>query len=340
MRIGPAERCAVAAILFGASAPAASTIAGDVNPFVLAGLLYIGAALAVLPATILRPPTRHALRLGAPRLAIAVSAGGAIAPVLLAAGLARTPAATASLLLNVELVATVVLAGVLFHEHIGRRVTTGAAIVLTGSVVLAWSGAPALRVGAVFVVAACLCWAIDNCVTATIDQLASHHITTTKGLVAGTVNLTVGLALGGPSGLRVVGLAFVMGGLGYGLSITLWVSGAKELGAARGQLIFAVAPFVGAVIAWVVLGDPVTAAQVVASVLAGIGVLSVLNSGHLHQHRHADVEHDHTHRHDDEHHDHRHDEAVAASHSHRHVHAAMAHAHPHLPDVHHRHDHR
>jgi drug/metabolite transporter (DMT)-like permease len=337
--IGPVPRCVAAAILFGASAPAASTIAGDLNPFALAGLLYVGAAIAVLPATIARPPARHALRLGAPRLAVAVIVGGAIAPVLLAAGLARTPAATVSLLLNAELVATVVLAGVLFREHIGRRVGTGAALVLTGSVVLAWSGTPTLQVGALFVIGACLCWAIDNCVTATMDQLAPHHITTAKGVVAGTANLAIGLVLGGLPPTRAALLALAIGSLGYGLSITLWVSGAKELGAARGQLIFAVAPFVGAVIAWVVLGDPVTGAQVVASVLAAVGVLSVMNSGHLHEHRHAEVDHDHAHRHDDDHHDHGHDVAPAASHGHRHRHAAMAHAHPHLPDVHHRHDH-
>jgi drug/metabolite transporter (DMT)-like permease len=337
--VGPVQRCIAAAVLFGASAPAASVIAGDMNAFALAGLLYVGAAAAVLPATFVRPPTGHGLRRGANRLAVAVIVGGAVAPVLLAAGLARTPAATASLLLNVELVATVVLAGPLFREHIGRRVATGGLLVVTGSVVLAWAGAPTLRIGSLFVIGACLCWAVDNCVTASMDQLAPHHITTAKGIVAGSANLAIGLAVGGLPPVGATLGALVIGAVGYGLSITLWVSGVRELGAARGQLLFALAPFVGAVIAWTVLGDSVTTAQAFALVLAAVGVLAVLDSGHAHEHRHAEVDHDHEHRHSDAHHEHSHHQETAEPHRHRHRHLAMAHAHPHLPDVHHRHDH-
>src|SRR5205823_2478450 len=159
---------------------------GELNAFTLAGLLYLGAGLAVLPAAIRRPPDKHRLRRGGRQLAAAVVVGGAVAPVLLAAGLARTPAATASLLLNLELVATVVLAAVVFHEHIGRRVAAGTVLVVTGGVVLTWSAAPQLRLGAIFVAGACLCWAIDNCITASLDALAPHHITLAKGVVAGS----------------------------------------------------------------------------------------------------------------------------------------------------------
>jgi drug/metabolite transporter (DMT)-like permease len=331
-------RCLLAAVLFGASAPAASQLAGDVNAFALAGLLYLGAGLAVLPATILRPPERRALGIGGLRLSIAVIIGGAVAPVLLAAGLARTPAATASLLLNLELVATVILAAVVFHEHIGRRVASGTALVVTGGVVLTWSAAPQLRVGAFFVAGACLCWAVDNCITASLDELAPHHITMAKGVVAGSVNLAVGLLVARPPSLSQVVAALVIGALGYGLSITLWVTGARDLGAARGQLIFAVAPFVGAVIAWLVLGEPVTSTQLVALGLALLGVSAVLNSSHLHEHRHGAVEHDHEHEHDDSHHSHAHPDEVER-HVHSHRHCELIHAHPHVPDLHHRHEH-
>ncbi len=308
------------------------------NAFALAGLLYLGAGLAVLPSTIMRPPACRPLRRGGRRLGVAVVFGGAVAPVLLAAGLARTPAATASLLLNLELVATVLLAAVVFHEHIGRRVAAGTTLVVAGGVALTWTAAPELRLGVLFVAGACLCWAADNCITASLDELAPHHITMAKGVVAGSANLVLGLLVAtAPSPSQIVA-ALVIGAIGYGLSITLWVTGARDLGAARGQLIFAIAPFVGAVIAWVVLGDPVTTAQVAALILAIVGVSAVLHSSHFHEHHHVSMEHEHEHEHDGSHHEHDHPEAVE-HHLHPHRHRDLVHAHPHVPDLHHRHGH-
>jgi drug/metabolite transporter (DMT)-like permease len=332
-------RCLIAAVLFGASAPAASELAGHVDAFALGGLLYVGAALAVLPATVLHPPTARALRRGGRQLALAVLVGGGAGPVLLAAGLARTPAATASLLLNLELVATVLLAAIFFHEHIGSRVAGGTALVVAGGVVLAWSSTPELRLGALLIVSACVCWGVDNCVTASLDDLAPHHITMTKGVVAGVVNLTIGLLIARPPELGSVIAALIIGALGYGLSITLWVAGARDLGAARAQLIFATAPFVGAAIAWTVLGETITAAQIAAVVLAAVGVAAVLDSAHLHEHEHRPVEHDHEHDHDDLHHRHDHAESAAGRHHHLHRHEQLVHSHPHVPDLHHRHEH-
>jgi hypothetical protein len=159
-----------------------------------------------------------------------------------------------------------------------------------------------------------------------------------KGVVAGTANLALGLVIAAPPSLSQLLAALTIAAIGYGLSITLWVTGARDLGAARGQLIFAIAPFVGAVIAWVVLGDPVTTAQLVALALAVIGVGAVLNSSHLHEHHHVPVEHDHEHQHDGSHHDHVHPR-TAERHVHTHRHEELVHAHPHVPDLHHRHEH-
>jgi drug/metabolite transporter (DMT)-like permease len=270
---------------------------------------------------------------------VAVVLGGAVGPVLLAAGLSHAPAATASLLLNLELVFTTLLAFLIFREHIGRRVATGTALVVTAGVVLAWSGDADLRVGALLIAGACLCWAVDNCVTANLDELAPAHITFAKGLVAGGANLAIGFALGGSVGTWPVLGALVVGGFGFGISITLWVAGARDLGAARGQLVFATAPFVGAVVAWTVFADEVTAREVVSLLIAAVGVSFVLHSDHEHRHLHEAVEHDHEHRHDDEHHDHEHLDDDVIRHQHRHQHDALVHAHPHLPDLHHRHEH-
>jgi drug/metabolite transporter (DMT)-like permease len=332
-------RCSLAAILFGISAPAASRLAGHMGAFTLAGLLYLGAAIAVVPVIGRRLPSRPAVARSASRLGVAVVLGGAVGPVLLAAGLSHAPAATASLLLNLELVFTTLLAFLIFREHIGRRVATGTALVVTAGVVLGWSGNAELRVGALLIAGACLCWAVDNCVTANLDELAPAHITFAKGLVAGGANLAIGLAIGGSVGVWPVLGALVVGGFGFGVSITLWVAGARDLGAARGQLVFATAPFVGAIVAWTVFADDATAREVVSLLIAAVGVSFVLRSDHEHGHRHEAVEHDHEHRHDDEHHDHEHLDVDVIRHQHRHQHDALVHAHPHLPDLHHRHEH-
>jgi drug/metabolite transporter (DMT)-like permease len=332
-------RCSFAAILFGVSAPAASRLADHMGPFTLAGLLYLGAAIAVLPVIGRRLPSRPALTRSASRLSVAVVLGGAIGPVLLAAGLSHASAATASLLLNLELVFTTLLAYFIFREHIGPRLASGTALVVTAGLVLGWSTNADLRVGALFIAGACLCWAVDNCVTANLDELAPAHITFAKGLIAGGANLVIGLALGGAVGAWPALAALVLGGFGYGISITLWVAGARDLGAARGQLVFATAPFVGAIVAWTVFADQVTAREVVSLLIAAVGVSFVLHSDHEHDHRHDAVEHDHEHRHDDEHHDHGHPDDDVVRHQHRHQHDALVHVHPHLPDLHHRHEH-
>lgn len=334
-------RCLAAAMLFGASAPAASALAGDLPTLALAGLLYVGAAFAVLPTVARHRPTPAALRAGGRPLVLAVVFGGAIGPVLLVAGLERIPAATASLLLNFELVATVALAAFVFREHLGRRLLVAAGLVALAGVLLVWEPGAAIEVGGLLVVGACVAWGIDNSVTARIDQLSPEQITFTKGAVAGTANLVLAVATATAWQVeaRQVAAALLIGALGYGASITLWVKGAHDLGAARGQVIFATAPFVGALLSWTLLGESVTLVQALALPLAGIGVALSLRTGHEHAHGHAVVEHEHEHGHDDAHHDHPHTDEVHGRHAHRHRHDPLEHAHPHVPDLHHGHTH-
>lgn len=338
-RIG-AVRCLVAAVLFGASAPLASDLAGSLPAFTLAGLLYVGAAIAAAPAAVRRPPTIPALRAEWRPAAAAVVMGGAVGPVLLVAGLARTDPASASLLLNAELAATVVLAAVLFREHLGARMWIAAGLITAAGAVLTWQPGATLDVGALFVIAACVAWGFDNGVTAVIEQLSAEHVVMLKGVLAGGANLTIGLLVAGwgeTTSMADVLAALAIGAAGYGLSITLWVKGARDLGAARGQVIFSTAPFIGALIAWTLLGDDMTALQLIAALIAALGVAVSLRSDHEHDHRHHAAVHDHEHGHGDGHHDH--DDGVTRRHTHAHTHRSVAHTHPHLPDLHHRHDH-
>jgi drug/metabolite transporter (DMT)-like permease len=190
------------------------------------------------------------------------------------------------------------------------------------------------------VVGACACWAVDNSVTANLAELAPAHITFAKGVVAGSVNLAIGLVAGVPSGWPVLG-ALVVGAIGYGASITLWVSGARDLGAARGQLGFAGAPFVGAIVSWTVLGEAVAWRQVVALTVAAVGVALVLRSdtarappcGDVHDHEQCTAGRERPPSRP------RAPDRVRGRHRHEHVHVPEVH-HTHVPDLHHRHRHQ
>src|SRR4051794_31860887 len=198
------------------------------KPLVLAGLLYLGAALAVAPWWLARRPAVAALRRDWRPLATAVVFGGAVGPALLTAGLVHTPAATASLLLNMELVFTVIFAATLFREHLGRNMIDAALLVTVAGVLLVWGPGAAVTLDTLFIVGACACWGLDNSVTSRIDQISPQHVTFLKGIVAGSVNLVLGLAItgvGDVTGWSILG-ALVIGAFGYGASITLWVRGA------------------------------------------------------------------------------------------------------------------
>jgi drug/metabolite transporter (DMT)-like permease len=322
-------------VLFGAATPAIKLLVDDANAVALAGLLYLGAAVAVAPLA-RRAPRPHANGHQRSLLAIAVVLGGGLAPVLLVLALDRTPAATVSLLLNLELVATALIAWLFLHEQIGRRTAVGIAMVVSGGVILAGTAGADVAPGALLVVGACICWGIDNAITASLDSFSPVQITMAKGLVAGSVNLALGIALAGVPGLRVVLLALLIGALGYGASITLWITGARLVGAARGQVIFALAPFIGALLAWPVNSDEPTGALVVAFGVSLTGVLLVATSRHGHEHLHPLVVHTHPIDPTDPHHA---SGAIDVLDEQRHRHLALRHSHEHLPDIHHRHEH-
>ncbi|MFN0029566.1 MAG: DMT family transporter [Acidimicrobiales bacterium] len=355
----PVLRCLGAAMLFAASAPAASKLAGTVPSVTLAGLLYLGAGLGVAPF-VRRWRSGPARSSGAlvssewVALSVAVLAGGALGPVLLVAGLARTSAASASILLNLELAATVLFAWALFREHVGPVLGGSAMLITASGAVLAWAPGASLDAGALLVGGACLCWGLDNVVTARIERLSPAQVVVTKGLVAGGANVLLGVGLYGNDGVPGVGAvlaAVAIGTAGYGWSILLWVKGARDLGAARAQVCFSTAPFVGAGLAWVTFSEGPTVSQGVAMAVAAVGVLLSLASAHAHPHHHPPVRHVHEHRHPDAHHDdsaHHDPERSARSarsarsvrrHTHEHGHDEQRHEDPHVPDLHHRHDH-
>ena len=334
----------VSALLFGASTPASKLLLASLEPFQLAGLLYLGAALGMIPVVALqhRRDTRARLDvLNAARLSGAVLFGGVIGPVLLLIALRFTLSGSVSLLLNLEMAATAVLGVAFFREHLDRAGWFGVAGVVGAGALVAGNGGWPGFAGAALTATACVCWAIDNHLTALIDGITPARSTLVKGFVAGAVNLSIGLAaspLDATSG--TIAAALAVGALCYGASIALYIVAAQELGATRAQAVFASAPFVGAALAFAFLGEPIRFIFVAAAALLVPSVAALFASRHAHIHAHGRVAHTHGHRHDDGHHLHLHpSQATSLRHTHAHDHDPLTHAHPHWPDVHHRHDH-
>ena len=341
----------ISALLFGASTPAAKALLGAIDPAVLAGLLYCGAGIGV---GFLRRFRARFLSTSAPTevslsgnewrwLLGAIVAGGIVGPILLMLGLARTEASTASLLLTLEGVATALMAWFVFRENFDRRVASGMACLVAGALVLSWSHQPSLAtmLGPVAIVGACIAWGLDNNLTRKVSLADPLQIVELKGLIAGPVNLGLGFLAGGyfPD-LFSVAAAGVIGFLGYGVSLALFVLALRHLGTARTGAYFSTAPFFGAVVAIIVLREPLTLQLLMAGLLMALGVWLHVTEHHEHEHVHEPMEHAHPHTHDAHHqHEHSPDDPAGEPHTHTHRHARLKHTHPHAPDMHHTHEH-
>ena len=332
------------AALFGAATPASKLLLQDLQPQVLAGLLYLGAALGVLPAVLRRKGLRWPWRAGRRTgwlLTGAVVMGGILGPLLVLLALQSAHAGSVSLWLNLEFVATLLLGHFLFREQLAPRAWTAAGGTLLAALLLAGGQGAGGGVPAGLIALGCICWGFDNHWTALIDGLSPAETTLWKGIVAGAFNLFAGSALTG--GLHLSGgvlTALLVGAFSYGLSITLYVTAAQGLGATRSQMLFSTAPFFGLLLSVVIVGEVVSGIQVLAAGLMALSLVVLFSDRHGHVHRHDRRTHQHAHRHDDHHHDHRHDEIVDPQHhSHWHEHAPREHHHPHWPDLHHRHEH-
>ena len=333
------------AILFGMAAPLSKALLVSIDPQMLAGLLYLGAGLGLAGAHLIRgalgqpaaeaPLRRHDV----PWLVAVVLVGGLLGPLLMMWGLSRTSAAAGSLLLNLESLATMAIAWLVFRENVDRRLLAGALAIVLGAAALSWEGEGAsLDLGAALIAGACLCWGIDNNLTRKLSSADPIIIAAIKGLAAGGSNFAIALWRGAafPS-LQLSGAAAVLGFFAIGVSLVLFVLALRHLGTARTGAYFSLAPFIGALIA-VALGEPVTLKLGAAALLMGFGLWLHLTERHEHDHLHEAMTHEHRHVHD-EHHQHSHDGPVTEPHSHWHEHKPMRHKHPHYPDLHHRHGH-
>ena len=339
------------AALFGLAPPAAKLLLGSINPAVLAGLFYCGAGIGVALLRRLRmagltaSDTHEAAltRRDIPWLAGAVICGGIAGPLLLMIGLTQTTAATASLLLTFEAAATALIAWFIFHEHLNARVALGMAALVGGAMILAWSETPTFDglLGPLAIVGACIAWGLDNNLTRKVSLSDPLQIVEIKGLGAGPCNLALAFWAGGSlPAAAPIAIALAVGFVGYGLSLVLFVLALRDLGSARTGAYFSTAPFVGSLLAVVLLAEPMTLGLIAAGGLMALGTWLHITEHHTHLHIHEPMAHSHSHTHD-EHHRHAHtgDEPPGEPHSHFHLHDRLEHAHPHTPDMHHTHRH-
>jgi drug/metabolite transporter (DMT)-like permease len=338
-----------AAVLFGASAPAAKALLADhVGPQLLAGLLYLGSGVGLALVTSVQRAmgARSEARLvktDAPWLMGAIFFGGVLGPVLLMVGLLRTPASSAALLLNGEGVFTALIAWIVFRENVDRRVALGMLAIVVGGLVLSSQGQSQWRgaLGPIAIVAACFAWGVDNNLTQKVSSADPVQITMLKGLAAGSVNVIIALLLGARWPARdQLATAIVLGFASYGISLVLFVFALRQLGTARTGAYFSIAPFVGAAISIVAWHERPSPTFWTGAAFMAVGVWLHVSERHEHRHVHDAMEHAHAHVHD-EHHQHAHapDDPPGEPHSHPHRHERLVHSHHHYPDIHHRHSH-
>jgi drug/metabolite transporter (DMT)-like permease len=312
----------------------------EVHPILFAGLLYIGAAAGLgLVAPFRRTREARLRKEDLSKLAAMTLFGGVVGPILLVVGLTRLSAVSASLLLNLEAPITVLIAVALFHDYLGSRGIGAIAAISAGSALVGLTSGD-LRMtglGVAAIVGACLAWAIDNNLAERLSLRDPVAVVWAKALGAGLCTTAIGLALSRTIPPRMVWI-LALGFVSYGISIVLHVRAQRELGAARQAVLFASAPFIGALASVPILGEPLKAWDIFGGLLIASGILLLFSSSHSHEHAHPDLEHDHLHFHD-EHHQHEHPEPVEEPHSHPHRHRRLVHDHPHVPDLHHHHRH-
>jgi drug/metabolite transporter (DMT)-like permease len=332
----------IAAFAFGLTTPLIQKLAADSAPLATAALLYFGSALASL--RLRRSSEANVVRSAyLARLLVISLFGAVLAPTCLAWGLQHTSATAASLLLNFEAIFTVLLGSLIFREHLGLRVRWAVALMVLGGASLVLGGgadAGGVGWGALAVVAATLAWSLDNVLTRPLSELDPTWVVRWKSALGAVLGFGLLLLLRQrlPAVPAAIGL-IACGATGYGLSLRFYLLAQRKMGTARTASIFATAPFVGALAAWLMGDRSVGLSALLAALLFGLGVYLHITERHAHFHTHSAIDHDHPHRHDDGHHDHAHHPSVSGEHSHPHRHETQTHAHAHAPDVHHRHSH-
>ena len=327
----------LAAALYAINIPLSKLLLTHVDATMMAALLYLGAGVGMLlysiagtllgKETIKEPLTRKELPYTIAMIVLDIAA-----PILLMMGIARTNSANVSLLNNFEIVATSLIAFVIFKEVISKQLCAAIGLVTLASIILGFEGTGSFsfHIGSLFVLGACICWGFENNCTKMISSKSSVEIVIIKGCCSGLGSLMIALAIGEQiPALRWMLCTLLLGFVAYGLSINFYIMAQKDLGAAKTSAFYSVAPFLGVGFSLLLLGERPTLQfyialliMVLATVLMVRDTLAVQHMHehthiHTHEHNHGNLVHiyEHTHQHSHAH-THKHSEAV---HTHKHI---------------------
>ncbi|MBQ3264350.1 MAG: DMT family transporter [Ruminococcus sp.] len=315
-----------AALFYALNVPCSKLLLEYVSPTMMAAFLYLGAGLGVgLMYLFHLPKEQKTERLNKKDLpyTIGMVLLDIIAPILLMIGVNIGSSSNATLLGNFEIVATTVIALLIFKESVSRRLWIAIAFITLSSIILTFGGEGSFdfSFGSVFVLGATVCWGFENNCTRKISEKSTYQIVTIKGLCSGTGSMIIALVIGERfSQIQYIALALLLGFVAYGLSIFTYIRAQKTLGAAKTSAYYAVAPFIGAFLSFILLNESLTVSYLIALAVmivgTGFAVYDTLIRKHTHEHTHTytqdgityTVTHSHSHQHvlGREKHDHKH----------------------------------
>lgn len=337
----------LAAALFGMSAPFSKLLLNKLSPYLLSALLYLGAGIGMLIIHFARKMrkvnvveanlTRHELKYIVLMVILDI-----IAPILLLIGLANTSSSVASLLNNFEIVATSLIALLIFKETIGKRLWISILFITISSIILSFDDVTSFTFSwsSILILLAAISWGFENNCTRKLSIKDPLQVVIIKGFGSGIGALLIAFYLNDFSiSLVYILLALLLGFFAYGLSIYFYVNAQRHLGASRTSAYYAIAPFIGVGLSFIIFQEPIKNSFIIALVIMLLGTYFAINEKHSHIHIHEFIEHEHKHNHVDGHHSHIHDYEVKGEHSHLHTHERLKHIHEHTPDIHHSHSH-
>lgn len=337
----------LAATLYAINVPLSKLLLQHISTIIMAGLLYLGAGIGMLifvyagkllgKESKKEPLTKKELP-----YTIAMVVLDVFAPILLMMSIANTNSANVSLLNNFEIVATSLIALIIFKEVISKKLWIAIGLVVIASTILSFEGAGAFSFskGSLFVLGACICWGFENNCTKMISNKSSEEIVIIKGIFSGLGSLIVAFVTGEslPSIIWIFG-ALVLGFVSYGLSINFYIIAQKDLGAAKTSAYYSVAPFLGVAFSMIFIGERPTLQFYIALAIMVLSTIIMVKDtielqhthehehSHSHEHSHGDLVHTHEHSHkhvhihthdkDEEQHTHKHD--VLDGHEHVHL---------------------
>lgn len=336
----------LAAVLYGISSPLSKLLLEEIPPLLMAALLYLGAGFGMSLLRLLLKARGREKEASITKNELPYVLGMLLldiaAPIFLMLGLKYSDPATVSLLNNFEIVATSLVALLLFKEVVGRRMWLAIALITLASMLLSLSDISKLSfsLGSVFVLLACLCWGFENNCTRMLSIKDPLQIVMIKGIGSGAGALLIAvLSHSAASNFLYCLLAMLLGFVSYGLSIYFYIRAQRRLGASRTSAYYAAAPFIGVLLSFLIFKEGISLVFWLAFLLMLAGTYFIITEVHTHLHTHDVILHEHMHNHEDGHHDHVHEPEFRGVHSHTHTHEAIVHSHVHTPDIHHHHQH-